>query len=1083
MLAWLTMVLVLGVAAATRYVPTAEELRAYFEQGQRFYASGAYDQAIEQYEHVAGSQSRLLDEKAIIVAVGEVRAPQDEVARYQIGNAYFKMAEEALAHAGARSDPEALAAARQTATALFAQARAHFLETEAVATEPELRALARSRVVTCQYRMQDYPGTIREAEILLARYPRSAHAEQALYDIGWAHWELQEHAASIAAFDTLVACFPGGYRANRALFQIGEARFALGQYAAAIEAYRRLVDSQGLERMSEREIQQMKREKLAGLVDETALDLAAKALIRIGVCYEKLGDYAAAAAGFARVAAQFADDRRLVEEAYRREADMHYNRGDFAACADVYRRAIDAQQDVAGRARMQLLLANRCFETGHYAEAIEEYNVFRYTYAELADRVGLPLAGAGLQIAKAWSGRAEAEPATAAGHHRQAELELRRTLAAWPDSPLAGELRFNLGLAVQRQGGTDRLRAALELFAGVRELAGPNGLGRSALFQIARLRAQLGESDAAAAAYRQLVAECGTAPEADIARFELGLVWRDAGAADSAVAALRAVRAESPLFARSRLEAGQLLAGREQREAALALFLEGLEGGGTDGERALLNFLLGTTHAQLGEHAEALAFFARAQTGADPELRERALYAQALAAYKLGRHPEAVALLDRQWADPEVARAARRLLAATHATLGDAAAAMAVYAALAQEAATPLEQAEFRLALAEIAYRQREYERAIAAALEVEQLAVADDSLSADRPYYLSEKAAFLAADAYTRLGDYTQARAAAQRGLADHPAGFYAADLLFLDGTAALQLGQPAAAAARLEEMARRYPEHANAPYAIYYLGYALFNQTQFARALAQFEAVVARYPDLDAAADALFRLAECHYNLEHYAEAAAAYARVIAEYPDTPLREDAMFNIAWCALNSLPAGDEHPDMTPVRRALDDYLAAYPAGRHAATALYTLGEIHFNAGEYAAAHELFSRIQRDYPGSEAALQASQFVPDVREAIAYREYSAVLEDFNRALDAEDKVLLRAVIPRLERIWEQYPTTAAGVGAKVNVGVCYQNLEEWGAAVQTFEAIIAAGAEGNEQVTPQVLGFAERRRDMIAKKHL
>ena len=71
----------------------------------------------------------------------------------------------------------------------------------------------------------------------------------------------------------------------------------------------------------------------------------------------------------------------------------------------------------------------------------------------------------------------------------------------------------------------------------------------------------------------------------------------------------------------------------------------------------------------------------------------------------------------------------------------------------------------------------------------------------------------------------------------------------------------------------------------------------------------------------------------------------------------------------------------------------------------------------------------------------------------------------------------------EQVWQRYPDTPGGVAAKVNVGVCHQRLQEWREAVAAFEEVIAEGEEGNEQVTPNVLEFAQRRRDSIVRKRL
>ena len=401
MIGWTTLALLVAIVAGSRFVPTADEMQASFDHAQKFYASGAYDQAIENYQHIVQSKSRFLHLDEVQVTVGEITAPLQEVAPYQIGNAYFRMGEEALQQAtGARSQEEQSRYLTEVRTQ-FERAAEFFAKTESMSSVPALQALARSRAVACWYKIKEYERTIGEAQILIERYPESKYVIQAMYDIGWAHHDMGDHLHSIETFGALVDRFPSGYRANRALFQIGESYFELERYSEAVPHYQRLVDSQRIGKMSEREILKMKRDKIAGLVDETALDLAAKALIRIGECYEKVEEYDKAGEAFEVVATQFADEPRLVEEAYLRHADMHYNRGDFAATIAVYHRAIAAESDAFGKARIQLLLANRYFETEHFQDAVQEYDYYRDTYATRAAQAGLPVEGVGLQIARA----------------------------------------------------------------------------------------------------------------------------------------------------------------------------------------------------------------------------------------------------------------------------------------------------------------------------------------------------------------------------------------------------------------------------------------------------------------------------------------------------------------------------------------------------------------------------------------------------------------------------------------------------------------------------------------------------------
>ena len=503
--------------------------------------------------------------------------------------------------------------------------------------------------------MGEYRRTIDEARQLVASYPTSPYVAHALYDIGWSHYQLREYAQSIAVFEDLVGRFPSGYRTSRALFQIGECYFELERFAEAIPSYQRLVDSQRLDRMSEREILRMQRNKLAGLVDETELEIAAKALLRIGECRERTGEYALAVEAYSLVAARFADERRLSEEAYLRQAQLHYQRGDVAASIAVYQRALEAQQDDFGRARLQLLLANRYFETGNYLEAVREYSAYRDDYAAFAAQAGLPLEGVGLQIARAWFGRAEAEevaPEERADLFRRAEAELRRTLEAFPSSTYEMDLRFNLGLALQRQNEAATTARALDIFQALAASPQAGGYRHSALFQCARIFHGRGEYADAIQIYQSLDEELGDKPEADIARFEAAIVQRDAGAWEEAVASFLLVpRRGGNLLSRSRLEAGRLLLQQGRTQRALAVLREGAQTETDSTSQTLFNYLIATALSRAADLDAALPYFDQTLAAADSSFVHQAFYGRGMAYFRLGQHTQAIADLERAAAD------------------------------------------------------------------------------------------------------------------------------------------------------------------------------------------------------------------------------------------------------------------------------------------------------------------------------------------------------------------------------------------------------------------------------------------------
>ena len=252
------------------------------------------------------------------------------------------------------------------------------------------------------------------------------------------------------------------------------------------------------------------------------------------------------------------------------------------------------------------------------------------------------------------------------------------------------------------------------------------------------------------------------------------------------------------------------------------------------------------------------------------------------------------------------------------------------------------------------------------------------------------------------------------------------------------------------------------------------------FREAEEDFGRLLREHPEIDVAADAAFRAAECVYNLGRFAEAAGAYQAFHDRYPSTPLAEEALYNVAWCHLNM--RGEQGRNEAGARRSLEAYLGAYPGGRWASTARYTLAEIRYNAGEYDAAYGMFVAIEEEFPGTEAASRAAGALPDLREAVAYKAYEAAMEEFNLAVEGESDDGLQAVIPRLEVIWEEYPETSSGIGARVNMAVALQKLKRWREAVDIYDEVVAA-SEGGAAVEPNVLAFCQRRSGTIKRKHL
>ena len=710
--AWIIVSLSLAVTAWTRHVPSAEDLYASFQEAQRFYGAEAYDQAIEQYEKVGQVNSVLLNTEDVTVTVGDITAPITEAALYQSGNAYFKIAQEALRKVHRAESATDREEAQRQVQAFLDRSVGFFERVESEATAEGLRVLAQSRLVTTWYETKDYEQTITEAQTLIEKYPDSKFVTNAMYDIAWSYYEQGDYDSSIQAFEALKRHSPTGFRADRAQFQIAECYYLQNDYEQAISNYQQLVDRANVYGLTDRDLMRMRREKLAGLVDETALELAAKAQLKIGDGYSKLGQLDKATEAFERVIELFSAERSFVEEGYRRLADMYYEKGDLELSVRTYRNAIDRVRDRFFQARMQSQMARRYADSGRFDEAIEEYEVYIKGYEEVAVRAGFPVDEAEYNIGRAYYDKGQ--QALAAGQRsiatplfREAVARYESTLKTYPDTRLEVDLQFNIALCQQFMDDASATARALEGFEGIINDYPDDPLVESSLFQIARIFYDRKEYAKAVETYEELLQRFPDSPQASMVHFERGICRRDQGEQDQALEAFLMVLPESPLFADARVTAGEILIRQGEFVRALEIIGEALAFQVTP--EVHIRYLYIKAKAFTGEMAyeEAAGAFTGIIDGAKdhPRLVESSLYARGTALLSLGRHGEADQDFERvvdEADDPVLQRAARRMLGMSLIQQGRELEASANYEALAANATDVQEKAEYLLLLAEL---------------------------------------------------------------------------------------------------------------------------------------------------------------------------------------------------------------------------------------------------------------------------------------------------------------------------------------------------------------------------------------------
>ena len=1077
-LAWIMVTLGLAVTAWTRHVPTAEDVQAAFREAQRFYGAEAYDQAVEQYEKVGQVRSVLLDLEQVTVTVGDITAPVTEAALYQSGNAYFKMAQEALRKARRADSAKDREEAERQAQAFLERAVGFFERVESEATAEGLRVLAQNRLVTTWYDAKDYERTIAEAQALITKYPDSKFVANAMYDIAWSYFELGDYESSIRAFEALIRDFPRGFRADRAQFQIAECYYLQSDYEKAISYYEQLVARANVYGLTERDLMRMRREKLAGLVDETALELAAKAQLKIGDGYSKLGQLDEATEAFERVITLFSAERSFVEEGYRRQADMYYEKGDLEQSIQTYKNAIDRVRDRFFQARMQAQVARRYADSGRFDEAIDEYEVYIKGYAEVTDRAGFPVDEAEYNIGRAYYDKGQqalgaSQPNIATPLFREAVARYESTLEGYPDTRLQVPLQFNIALCHQFMEDASSTAQALEGFRGIIDDHPDDPLVESSLFQIARIFYDREAYAEALETYEELLQRFPDSPQVSMVHFERGICRRDQGQEDQAVEAFLMVLPESPLFADARVTAGEILIRQGGFIRALEVIDEALAFQVTPEVR--IRYLYIKAKAFTGEMAyeEAAAAFTGIIDGAKdhPRLVESSLYARGTALLSLGRHGEADRDFERvvdEADDPVLQRAGRRMLGLSLIQQGRELEASRNYEALAAQATDLQEKAEYLLLLAELYHGLKSYDQVVRISREIVEV-------SGGKPEggdSIEEKALFLLGDACNRLEDYASLIETYREALRRYPDSIYAPDMTFALGLGYMQMGRREAAAVELERFLERYEGDANTAHALYYLGHIRFSQREFASAISVFERLIAEFPQHEAAADVWFRIGESYFNLEQYEQALNAYGSV-DDWPG-PEQDDALYNSAWVYME-LNRGEE------AAATLGRLLAEFPDSELAANAQFTIGDYHYNEGQYEKALEAYQGLLEDHPDAELAAEVPKLIADLREAVAFTRYQKIAVDFRQAMANEDEESLRRILSHMGELVEEYPGTETELGVLNNMGITYESLNEWKEAVGVYDRVIARHEEGTS--TPDAYQFARQHRDWIVANRL
>jgi len=1088
------LVVITGMAYFVTGIPTPDEMIADFQAAQKFYTSGAYDQALDAYQEVTEVESRFLNEENVVVEFGELIVPVQEASLYKIGQTYFKMIQEENRKAGESEEDEVKEKARKLSLEYSEKATEYYSLVQERTINQSFKAQAQNQIINTWYEVVDYERVILEGETLIARYSDSPYVLDAMYNIGWAYFDKKDYDKSIETFNSLVNRYPSaGYKTDRALFQIGESYYDQEKYADAIPSYTRLVEKMRINELTDQEIARIQRDKLAGITDETALELAAKSQLKVGACYANIEDYQNATAAYRRVADLFKFDQNLISEAYQRMADMHLDRGDFDSSIQAYRDAIDEVPDRIFSAKMQILIGQRYSDEGRFVDSIREWNHYINAYNDVAFRAGVDVDEAFFRLGRSYydQGNLMITRKEIEGGRSNLDLSLNsfdRLMKQFPDSEMKERVYFYQALVYHRYGTNENYTKSLEINEQLLKEFSDTPYKIYVYFFKARALQALGDFDKAIAQYQQVIDEYSGDPQIDSAWMEMAMAQKAKGDEENALPGyLKVTRNDPRLFTTARLLASQYLYGLRRYDEVVDVVNFAVEE--TDAiadvyRLSQLYIMRGNARKNNGDTQESIDDYTLAYNLNEPQTKELAAVYRAGAYIDLGQLSTAESDLKQLMSseDEGVRRNAQIRLAVISVQQDKTEQAIQTYLDLFNSTEEIEDKLGYLRNLAQLSLLSEDWERVDKFSNMMLDSEDAEDKKVDNQDFYYKEESYFNLALSYEAQGDTLKARDYLEEGFKTFPKSYFSSDMLIKIGTfyltsgqlrtEAISMGQQAIdiSAEKFKDFVNLFPTSPYAEMAHYYLGFCYYNGRRFDEAYDTFSSFANKYTRSEFTPEAIFYYADCQYNLGGMQEAVDGFDIIINKYPKHEKTHEAYYTRAW-ALMDLQREDE--GIASLQALVDNF----PESQFSPSSLFSIADYFYNVQRYTESLEAYQRVLDDYPDSEVSEKVPETIKDLKETIAYIEYEKGYNLFVEARESEDKSFYVKAAEIFDSVAVSFPFTEAEIGSYSNLGICYEELEEWSKAVDAYDMVIRRFEEG-EQVGLDALTFATAHKQYI-----
>lgn len=846
----------------------------------------------------------------------------------------------------------------------------------------------------CYYQAGKHAEAVKTFQAVLTRFPNLELLDATYLYLAASQFALAQagqtgmYQQALATLDTLLAKFPQSASATDALYYRGECLYALGKKAEAIQSYTALVAKDRQHR------------------------LAPEATYAVGVAREELGEMEAAGKVYEAFLARY-PEHRLAAEVELRRAETLLATGQAAEA--VQRFAAAAARPNFALADLALVRqADALSQLKRHAEAAQAYAAVAQRFPQskyiaralLAGGKSFYLAGDYTQARKLLESvpGAELKDRLEAGHwiarsllkeHRPQEAlaHIEPLLAAAGSAPQAAELLLDQADALYDLPG--RRAEAAQRYAAVAAKYPQDPIAPQALYLAAFTALETGDPQTAVRHAQQFLkayAQHTLRPDVSALAAEAMLQTGAFAQAESLYATLVRDHPDHPDAERWKVRQAAALFGQKRFADTLAALEPVVASLKSPEPKAEALYLLGSSRLEEKQYAAAVPTL-EASLASQP----RGPHADHIL-LALGRAHLALAQTSGKTEHAQKGREALQRLVRDfpQSPLLDQA-----YYRLGQCA---LHQGEPRQAASEFGrvlagWPQSPlaphalFEQA-GALLDAKDPAGAEAALGSFLERFgqhpLAPQARYARALARHQSAKYALAIEDLQqalRGLQDKPL----ADARFLLGLCQIELKQYAAAADSFATILRDQPTYPDADKVLYQWAWALKLQGEDREAAAHFRKLAAEHPQSPLASEAQYHVGESAFAAKDYTAAALAYYAVIEKEDGTPLGEKAVYKLAWCYYHQENFADAQKSFAYQRQR-------FRTGPLAGDAAFMEAECLFKLARWAEAlkaYEALPALENREFRALAALHAGQAAGQLAQwEVAARHLAAGAEKFS-----------------------------------------------------------------------------------------